>query len=59
MVFGGKGNVLCSRALKDIGPVCGVEEFSVELRSEIVWRLAVVAASPEGITYRIPSGLLR
>src|SRR5258708_3267396 len=35
MVFRGKGNVLCSRALKYIGPVCGVEEFRVELRSEV------------------------
>ncbi len=35
MVLGGQGDVLGAGAGKNIGPVCGVEELSVELRSEV------------------------
>ena len=35
MVLGGQGDVLGAGARENIGPVCGVEELSVELRSEV------------------------
>ena len=58
-MFGGMANVFVPERWKDIGPVCGVEEFSVaELRSEIVWRLQGGGFAEES-PHRIPSGLLQ